>query len=186
LTDVSPLDEFVPDPDARERFQVHVEAPTDVVMRVARGFDMQSPPIVRAIFSLRGRLTGTTPAPRAATGLVEDMRALGWGVLRDEPDRLFVAGAACQPWLADVRFRAIPAADFRAYEQPGQVKIAWTLETTPADGGTTLATETRVVATDAEARRKFLRYWRWARFGIIPIRRLLLPAIARRAEREWA
>ena len=30
------------------------------------------------------------------------------------------------------------------------------------------------------------RYWRWARFGIIAIRLLLLPAIRRAAEREWA
>jgi hypothetical protein len=31
-----------------------------------------------------------------------------------------------------------------------------------------------------------LRYWRWARFGIIAIRLLLLPAIRREAERRWA
>ena len=184
MTDTSPLDEFAPNPDARERFQVHVKAPPDVVMRVARGFDMQTHPLVRAIFSLRGRLMGRTPAPRAARGFIEEMRALGWGMLYEEPDRLIVAGAVCQPWLADVRFRAIPASAFRSYDEPGVVKIAWTLETTPADGGTTLATETRVAATDADARRKFLRYWRWARFGIIPIRWLLLPGIARRAEEE--
>ena len=92
-----------------------MEAPPDVVMRVARGFDMQSHPIIRAIFSLRGRLTGNTPAPRAAAGLVEEMRALGWGILREETDRLLVAGAVCQPWLADVRFRAVPASAFRAF-----------------------------------------------------------------------
>jgi hypothetical protein len=42
------------------------------------------------------------------------------------------------------------------------------------------------VATDAGARLKFRRYWRWARFGIVAIRLLLLPAIRRAAERRWA
>jgi hypothetical protein len=41
------------------------------------------------------------------------------------------------------------------------------------------------VATDAEARRRFRRYWRWARFGIVAIRLLILPAIRREAERRW-
>ena len=50
---------------------------------------------------------------------------------------------------------------------------------------TRLATETRAVATDPAARERFLRYWRWARFGILPIRWLLLPAIRRQAEAEW-
>ena len=49
----------------------------------------------------------------------------------------------------------------------------------------TLATETRAVATDAEARARFRRYWRWARFGIVAIRWFMLPAIRREAERAW-
>jgi hypothetical protein len=49
-----------------------------------------------------------------------------------------------------------------------------------------LAQETRAAATDETARTSFLRYWRWARFGIVSIRRLLLPAIRRAAEARWA
>ena len=51
---------------------------------------------------------------------------------------------------------------------------------------TRFAQETRAVATDMDARKKFLRYWRWARFGIIAIRLFMLPAVRRRAERQWA
>ena len=39
------------------------------------------------------------------------------------------------------------------------------------------------MATDAGASDKFRRYWRFARFGIIAIRLLILPAIRRDAER---
>ena len=67
------------------------------------------------------------------------------------------------------------------------MKIAWTLEAEEiAPDVTRFAQETQAVATDAQARAKFRRYWRWARFGIVGIRLLLLPAVRREAEQRWA
>ena len=111
---------------------------------------------------------------------------MGWGLLASVPGRLFIAGARCQPWLADVKFAPIPAAEFPAFHEANQVKIAWTIEVESL-GPTSarLATETRAVATDEESRRRFRRYWRWARFGIVAIRWFMLPAIRRQAERDW-
>jgi hypothetical protein len=63
----------------------------------------------------------------------------------------------------------------------------WTLEAQPLGPAVTrLLTETRVQATDEAARTKFLRYWRFARFGIVAIRLLGLPAMRRAAERRFA
>jgi hypothetical protein len=94
-------------------------------------------------------------------------------------------GAVTQPWEGDVHFRAVPAGDFAGFAEPGLVRIAWTIETMPQpNGDTLLRTETRVAATDAGARRRFRRYWRFARFGIVGIRWLMLPAIRREAERR--
>jgi hypothetical protein len=85
-----------------------------------------------------------------------------------------------------VVFSAIPPEQFATYAGPDQVKIAWTLEAEALGPALTrFATETRVVATDAQARAKFRRYWRRFRIGIVMIRRLLLPAIRRRAEQQW-
>jgi hypothetical protein len=126
-------------------------------------------------------------APRRPQGILEEMQALGWGLLAEQRGRLVICGARCQPWLANVTFSALNADDFRAYAEPGQVKIAWTLETDELGSALTrFAQETRAVATDEAARARFLRYWRWARFGIVSIRLLLLPAIRRAAERRWA
>ena len=182
------LDRFVPDPDIRERFETTVRAPAAVVLDAAVGFDMQSLTSVRTIIRLRERLLHSAPhEPRAPQGLLEETRKLGWGLLAEEPGRLVICGARCQPWLADVKFVAIPPEDFARYAEPGVVKIAWSLETIEtAPNATRLAQETRAVATDAVARAKFLRYWRWARFGIIAIRLLMLPAVRREAERRWA
>jgi hypothetical protein len=85
-----------------------------------------------------------------------------------------------------VVFTPIPPDRFRNFSEPAQVKIAWTLEASSKDGVLTeLATETRAIATDAETRDRFLRYWQWARVGIVLIRWLLLGAIRRRAETQW-
>ena len=156
-------------------------------MEVASSFDMQSPPLVKAIFWMREKVMGGSTTPRRVQGILEEMKALGWGLLAEQPGRLIVCGAKCQPWVAGVQFSAIAPAEFEAYEEPNEVKIAWTLEADELGPELTrFAQETRAVATDEGARTQFLRYWRWARFGIISIRLLLLPAVRRAAERRWA
>lgn len=182
-----PLDDFIPRADVRERFATGVHAPADLVLRTALQFDFQRPLVIRAIFRARELLMGSDrPPPREPRGLLEELRALGWGVLVDAPGRGVVCGALCQPWLADVRFTPLPPARFATDTTPGHVKIAWTLEVEPlGPERCRLLHETRAVATDAAARSRFLAYWRWARFGIVAIRRVLLPSVRRAAEREW-
>lgn len=183
-----PLDRFLPDAEIRERFESTVDAPPAVVMAVAKAMTLEGLPAVRSIFRLRAILMGTgLGRPMPARGLVADCLEMGWGLLEERAERLVIVGARCQPWIADVSFAAIPPAEFGAYAEPGQVKIAWTLETEPLDHERTrFSHETRVQATDAEARAKFRRYWRWARFGIVAIRYMLLPAVRREAESRWA
>lgn len=185
-TGPSPLDPFIPEPDIDERFTIRIRAPAPFVLEVATGMDLQSLPLVRLIFRLRERFMGATPPPRAAQGLLPELLGLGWGILIDRPGRLIAGGAACQPWKADVVFRPIEPERFASYAEPEQVKIAWTFEAEPmGPASSRFMTETRAVATDRLARIRFRRYWRWARFGIVAIRLLLLPAIRREAERQW-
>ncbi len=178
------IDEFIPEFDVRERFERRIEAPPEVVMRTAYDFDMQSIWLIRAIVNARKIVLGGTWEKRRPRGLVEETRELGWGTLAEKPGRLLICGAVCQPWFGDVKFTAIPPEDFAGYNEPDQVKIAWTLEAEEAEPGITLFVhEVRAFATETEARRKFMKYWRWARFGIIAIRLLLLPEIQKRAEK---
>lgn len=183
----SPLDPFIPVYDIRERHSTMVAAPPDLVFDLAAGFDLQSLHLVRAIFWLRGLALGSARTPaRQSEGLLTDMRRLGWGVLAEEPKRLFVAGASCQPWLADVVFSTRTTDDFRAFAEPGFVKIAWTLEVAPRGRASCiLATETRALATSEGARRLFGRYWRRISIGVRAIRWLMLPAVRRRAEARY-
>ena len=177
----------MPRADIRTRHEILVDAPPAIVFEVARMYDLQSHPLVRAIFWLRTKLLrARRPSLWRSQGLEADMLAMGWGLVAEEPGRYLIAGATCQPWLGDVVFRPIPADRFAAFADPDQVKIAWTLEAEPlGPARTRFATETRAVATEEDARRKFRRYWRVFGIGIRMIRWLMLPAIRREAERRW-
>jgi hypothetical protein len=181
------LDRFLPEPDIRERHRIGVKAPAEVVYREAMAFDLESLLLVRAILRGREILMGSKRVAAAGPmSFIAKTRAMGWGLLVEEPGRLYVSGASCQPWLADVVFSPLAPESFAAYGEPDRVKIVWSIETRPrTPEESSLATETRAAGTDPEARRKFLPYYRRVRPGIVGIRWLLLGAIRRRAEAAW-
>lgn len=179
------IEPYMPKFDTRERFERRVSAPPSVVMKTAYEFDMQSIWLIWLIVNARKLILGGSFEKRRRIGMVEETRQLGWGTLAEDQGKL-ICGAVCQPWFGDVKFTPIPANEFLDYSEPDLVKIAWTLEVSEIEPNVTLFVhEVRAVATDDAARKKFLRYWRWARFGIVAIRVLLLPAVQREAEREW-
>lgn len=181
------LDPFMPGPLVRERFETTIAAPAELVMDVAARFDLRSVPLARLLFWLRERIMGAPIGPELEPrGMLEELRAIGWQLLVDRPGELVICGSACRPWLATPGFTPVPAERFVEYAEPDRVKIAWSFEAEPlSPERTRFGHETRVVATDVEGRAHFLRYWRWARFGIVLLRLILLPAIRRTAERRW-
>ena len=178
------LEEFMPSYEVAERHHVRVLAAADFTMRAAAALSLRDSAIVSAIFKAREIVLGAEPgAPRPA-GLLDETRALGWRVLHEEPGREIVMGAVTQPWQANVVFRGLSPEAFKAFDEPGYVKIAWTLRAEPiAAAESIFRTETRVVATDPDARSRFRGYW--ARFspGIVLIRHMMLRQVRRDAER---
>ncbi len=181
------LDRFIPRPDVSGRHQITIHAPPALVMETARNFQIESIWAVHTLFRLRAALLGAGgQPPRSNLGFIAQMQSLGWQCLAEDPSRYYVAGCACEPWLAEPVFSPLAPESFASFADPGRVKIAWTLEATPlAPTLTRFATETRVVASDDEARFKFRRYWRKFGAGIVLIRLVLLPAIRKEAERRW-
>lgn len=180
------LDRFAPIYDIRERHRVPVATSTDATYAAARALDLGRSRVVRAIFRARAllmRARGDAGFP--AGTLLDVTQDMGWRILGERPGREIVLGAVTRPWEADVRFRGLPADEFAAFAEPGYVKIAWTLAAEPRGSGESLAvTETRAVATDPAARRRFRRYWLLARPGIVLIRRLALGLVRSDAERR--
>jgi len=179
------LDRFIPTYDVVERHRIRVAAPAEITMAAAREQDLLRVPLIRAIFRAREIAMGAAPGGPPPRGLLAATQALGWGVLADVLGREIVVGAITRPWEANVTFQALPPEEFAAFAQPGFVKIVWTLRADPLDRETSIfRTETRAVATDAEARANFRAYWAFASPGIALIRRLSLPPLKREAERR--
>lgn len=161
-------------------------AMTAVTLSAAADTDLKQSTIIRAIFRARELVLGAEPGDETRpTGLLAQTTSLGWRVLAETPGREIVVGAVTQPWLANVVFRGLAPEVFRAFQEPGYVKIVWTLRADPiGESESVFRTETRVMTTDPSARTKFR--WYWARFspGIVLIRRLMLGLLKREAERR--
>jgi hypothetical protein len=178
------IDRFIPAADVSERHEALIRAPAGLAFDVAEHFRLQSIPAVRAIFWLRAKLLGAHHQPMRK-GLVEETLGMGWAKLAYTPGRELVMGSVTEPWVPDVRFRPVAPDGFAAFQEPGLVKIVWTLEAEPLGPELTrFGTETRVLATDDDARGKFKTYWRKFGIGIVLIRWLGVPAIRREAERR--
>ena len=182
------LDGFMPTYEIVERHHVHVAAPAAVTFAAACKIDLRQSSIIGAIFKTREALLGSRPdSSDRPRGLVPWALSLGWGVLADISGREIVVGAVTRPWDANVVFRPLSPDKFLAFNEPDYVKIAWTLRADPINDRESVArTETRAVATDRTARRKFRRYWSIFSPGIVLIRRVAFRLVKAEAERRMS
>ena len=179
------LDRFMPAYDIAERHHIGVTAPADITFAAACETNLMQSGIARAIFKAREVILGAKPdnatRPR---GILKYTLSIGWGVLATT-EREVVVGAVTRPWEANVVFRSLPPDRFAAFDEPGYVKIAWTLRADPVgQTRSTFRTETRAVATDTTARIRFRRYWSLLSPGIIIIRWVALNPVKAEAERR--
>jgi hypothetical protein len=181
------LDAFMPAYEVVERHRIRVEAPADITFAAACGVDFQQSAVIRAIFKGREVMLGSAPdAIERPRGLLDLTKSLGWGVLAEIPGHEVVMGAVTQPWQANVVFRPVPSDKFAGFNDPDYVKIAWTLRADPLGDHQSMArTETRVMTTDPQARRKFRRYWSLVSPGIVMIRRVAMTLVRAEAERRF-
>jgi hypothetical protein len=186
------LDDVLPIYRHRERHALQIAAAPDAVWSALHAVSAGELRLTRALTTIRAlpaRLPGSR-APRgglpADRGFLEAFLERGYRELRVDPPWALVAGAAGRPW----RLRGGETADvadrdgFRAFTRPGYVMIATSFELEALGDGTRLSTETRVQPTDAEAARAFRPYWWAIRAGSGLIRRDMLHAVRRRAERD--
>lgn len=182
------LDRFIPEPEVDEYHSFRVRAPAAVTFAAAKALDLQASPFVKGIFWLRSvpsLLHGEPFRPEGSRPILAETLDGGWGVLAEEPDREIVVGAYTQPWHEEVVFHSLPPEDFAAFDEPGYVKIVWTLGAEPLSENESLfVTRTRVQTTDEAARRRFRLYWAPMSAGIILIRYLSLPMVRKEAERR--
>ena len=181
------LDRYMPSYEVAEQHDVQVRAPASITYDVLRAMDPLMSPLVRAIFRGRELLLGADQAPaHEPRSIVDQTLALGWRILAEEPGREIVVGAVTKPWEANVTFKGLSPDDFLDFDEPGYVKIVWTLAAEAIAPDRSVAwTETRVTTTDPDARRRFRQYWAVFSPGILAIRRAGLHRVRADAERRF-
>lgn len=189
------LDLYIPNYDVVERHHLKVSAPAELTLTIACKLNSDSP-LMRALFKIRElALTCSAGNVRREEHTLKEcslpqelgsrMKVIGWVVLAEIPGREIVFGAVTQPWVPKPTFQSVRPEEFADFNQPGYVKIAWTLRTDPVNASEcTVRTETRATPTDVTARAKFRRYWSLVLPGVVLIRRVLLRDIKREAERQ--
>jgi hypothetical protein len=178
------LDRFLPVCEVCERHEITVRAPAAATWQAASELDFRRSAVIQAIFRGRELLMSAPPGPpRQPRPFLDEILALGWRVLAEEPGREMVFGAVTQPWRADVRFRGLSPEAFAGFEEPGYARIAWSISVEPAGAGASIfRTETRVATTDPDSRARFRRYWAVYSPGIVLIRLEMLRLVKGGAE----
>jgi hypothetical protein len=172
------LDRLLPAYDFHSRHTRLIAAPPAAVWRALHEVTTGELPVTRLLMLVRsaGRVRMSGPV----TELVS-MPELG----RTE-ERELVRGRVARFWRLRPELgpgETTDPAAFAAFAAPGWAKAAMSIQLTEVRGGTVLAAETRVRATDAASRRAFGAYWLLIRAGGADLVRVeLMRAVARRAE----
>lgn len=135
-------------------------------------------------FSLRFVRQARVPPTKAQPVLALFLQA-GFVLLADETGREVVLGAAGRYWKPAQRASTLTPRtpeEFRAFSAPDHVKVAANFRIDGDGQSSRVTTETRILALDESARRKFALYWLVIRPGSALIRREWLRAIRQRAE----
>ncbi|TYP86573.1 hypothetical protein [Blastococcus xanthinilyticus] len=177
------LDDVLPRPEHVTRQARFVAAPPAVVWEALHDVRLSVLPVTLALSAVR-----FLPVVLSGRGVgqLHDrpfLDALPVPLLASDPPSAVVFGGALQAWrpTGGDDGPALDAEQFRRFTQRGWVMAAMDFRLTPRGNGTELSSETRVMSTDAETRRRFDRYWRLVRPGSSAIRWEVLTAVELRA-----
>lgn len=185
------IDRFIPDPDFVEVRDLAVEAVPAEVLAAIKQADLRDP-VISTLFAVRD--LPNRVARRFGVGADREVRELsfsnipdvgpGWVKLGEEPGRELVLGAVGRFWKRDYGARTVSPDEFPGFDEPGYLKLAVSSRAEPRGyDRSVLHYEARVEATDEEARRQFIRYWKVIGPGNDLIVRRALQRI--KAEAEW-
>jgi hypothetical protein len=188
--DASFIDDLMPDYHFSERHEVHVQASPEHVyaaIQHVRPGEIRLFLLLTGIRSLRPAriFGGGVPPLESQPPMMTISPRGGFQVLKEEPGREIVLGVCGQFWRVRGQGRCpgINSPDgLLAFNGPGYAKATINFRVVPEGDGCRVTTETRILATDDAARRRFAAYWRLIYPGSALIRRGWLEAIKRRAE----
>jgi hypothetical protein len=186
------LDRLMPTYDATRAEHLIVAAEQSRVYDAAMSVDfldaVRRNRAVRAVFGVRAavertigklcaRPSANAPTPDALrlSQLPESGEWISLGADRPEEVTFGVVGRF---WAGETKWEQIDASEFARFDRPGFAKIACSLSFRPyGEYATLVSYEARTQATDAAAKKSFLRYWRAVAPGVGIVMRSLLKVI---------
>lgn len=184
------IDRYIPDPDFVELRDLEVEAVPTEVLAAIKQTDLRDP-VISTLFAVRdlpnrlARRLGGRAGEREHLSFtnIPDVGP-GWVKLDEEDGRELVLGAIGKFWRRSYGAVDFSAEEFAAFDEPGYLKLAVSSRAEPLGyDQSVLHYEARAEATDDEARRQFVRYWKVIGSGNDLIVRRALQRI--KAEAEW-
>ncbi len=173
------LDELLPRHDFVASYEAEMNASIERVWTCLLTTDVSALPLVRFLFLLRGLRLPL----RNSHNLMEEIRPYGFLELAARQYQEIVIGAIAKPWRHDGGVvQDLDTDGFLQFDTAGYVRIGANVTLTPLDRQRTLVvTETRVLALDERARRRFRAYWALVRRPSGLIRKAVLKDLALRS-----
>lgn len=164
------IDRYLPEYDVTTVRHRVVEADPETTYDAMLEADLtEMGPLVRALGWLRvaptallERVRGTRSEPTLETLTFADVADVeGWIRLAESPGRELVLGAVGRFWRPAIEWREVDPDAFADFDEPRYAKLALSLSVRPhGEGHTLVSYEARTATTDADAERRFRRYWR--------------------------
>ncbi|MBI4297959.1 MAG: hypothetical protein HY676_05450 [Chloroflexi bacterium] len=179
----------MPSYDFNEAHAIAVQASPGRVFGAIKEVTPGEIPLFRALIAVRSLpalITRKRGLPFGGGPLFEQMLANGFVLLAEEPNREIVLGTVGRFWRAfGPPLKLASVQEYLAFDRSDYAKAAMNFSLAEIQGGrgVTLRTETRVCVADSMARRKFAFYWLLIKPGSGLMRREILRAVKRRAER---
>lgn len=185
------IDGYAPEYQFQEFHETRVQGAPGKIYRAILEVTAEEVQLFRTLTWLRApRLPGRSRAPESILNpsanrpILEVATSSGFLKLAEDPGREIVVGAiVVAPPGARRPRNGFGPPEYQALKKPGFAKATMNFRVQDQGGGwCRVTTETRVFATDAQARRRFAAYWRVIYPGSSMIRRQWLKAIRERAE----
>lgn len=169
--------------DVRTSHAIDVDAGATATYAALQDIDLGRSAPVLALFALRALphlVTGKARPSRSLT--LETFGQLGFVTLEENPPNDLVLGAVGKFWRPDSGLVRVSRDQFQSFVEPGYAKAVLAFSVEEHEGGSVLATETRVACTDPSSLRKFSLYWRAVGPFSGFIRQIMLDQVKRAAE----
>lgn len=176
------LEQALPRYSFSQRHTMVVPADVQAVWQALSALTFDQLRVTRPLYALRHFGHGVTKDPSDV-----GRRLLTEGpvdLLEVTPPVYAIGGSISRPWQPSPQRRPVTSlAQFTAFEEPGWVKYLTDFRLQPHEYGVQLTSVTRGYATDPGAWRRFAPYWTLIRPFSGLVRRDVLAAVARAAQR---